>query len=94
MIAMQCHCGSQYFAKEADLKRGWGLSCSKHCAAVRRDFGKPAAKRLDGLKIIKTKKKPSSNRNRAYAGRSFDDYEHRQACYESEAGWDGHKNAF
>jgi hypothetical protein len=94
MIAMECHCGNQYFAKAADLKRGWGLSCSKHCAAVRRDFGKPAAKRLDGQKIVKTKNKPSSDRVGAYAGKNLTDYEHRQACYDSEAGWDGHKSWF
>ena len=94
MIAMQCHCGNQYFAKEADLKRGWGLSCSKHCAAVRRDFGKPAAKRLDGLKIVKTAKKPLPNRVRAYTGKNFTYEEHLQACYDSEVGWDGHKDSF
>lgn len=40
---MQCHCGNKYLAKKADLKRGWGLSCSKQCAARRREFNKPAA---------------------------------------------------
>ncbi|KKB61133.1 hypothetical protein WM40_25020 [Robbsia andropogonis] len=43
---MRCHCGRHYEAREADLKRGWGKSCSKHCAAVRREFGRPAAKRV------------------------------------------------
>lgn len=46
LIKMVCHCGTQYDAREAELKRGWGLSCSKGCAAVRREFGRPAAKRL------------------------------------------------
>ena len=45
MADMQCHCGAEYKAREADLKRGWGYSCSKHCAAVRRDFGLKRAKR-------------------------------------------------
>ena len=43
---MQCHCGGFYFAREADLARGWAKSCSKRCAAIRRDFNKPAAKRV------------------------------------------------
>ncbi len=45
MVKMRCHCSGFYLAREADLKRGWGLSCSKHCAAVRRDYNKPAATR-------------------------------------------------
>lgn len=27
------NCGAAYQAKKADLKRGWGLCCSKACAA-------------------------------------------------------------
>lgn len=42
---MVCHCGAPYLAREADLSRGWALSCSKSCAAARRDFGRPAGKR-------------------------------------------------
>jgi len=30
-------CDKQYQAKQADLKRGWGLCCSKRCAAVKRE---------------------------------------------------------
>lgn len=44
---MVCHCGKHYQARVADLKRGWGLSCGKSCAAVRREFGRPAAKPRD-----------------------------------------------
>ena len=43
---MVCHCGKHYEAREADLKRGWGLSCSKSCAASRKSFRLPAAKRI------------------------------------------------
>lgn len=42
---MVCHCGKEYQAREADLSRGWGYSCSKSCAAKRREFGRPKAKR-------------------------------------------------
>lgn len=41
---MLCHCGNEYKAKTADLKRGWGLSCSKSCAAIRRKYNKKPAK--------------------------------------------------
>ena len=43
---MKCHCGRVYSARVADLNRGWGLSCCKSCAAVRRKYGRPAAKPL------------------------------------------------
>lgn len=45
MVAMICHCKQEYNAREADLKRGYGFSCSKSCAAIRREFGRPKAKR-------------------------------------------------
>ena len=35
-IQQTCKCGVKYFAREADIKRGWGKSCSKRCAAVKR----------------------------------------------------------
>lgn len=46
MVRMKCHCGIEYDARAADLKRGWGLSHDKSCAAIRRDFGRPAAKKI------------------------------------------------
>ena len=42
-VSMMCHCGSAYVAKTADLKRGWGLSCSKRCASIRREYGREPA---------------------------------------------------
>lgn len=36
MLNMVCRCGSKYQAREADVKRGWGKSCSKSCASMRR----------------------------------------------------------
>ena len=45
-VKMKCHCGNEYNAREADLKRGWALSCSKSCAATRRDFGRSKATRI------------------------------------------------
>lgn len=45
MVQMVCHCGQEYDAREAELKRGNGYSCGKRCAAIRRDYGRPKAKR-------------------------------------------------
>lgn len=36
MIEQKCHCGKKYMAREADIKRGWGKSYSKACAAKKR----------------------------------------------------------
>lgn len=56
-VELICWCGKQYTAREADIKRGWGLSCSKSHAAIRRDYGRPKATRVDGLKIERVRKK-------------------------------------
>lgn len=43
---MKCHCGKEYSARYADLKRGWGKSCGKRCAAIRREFGRPPGRQV------------------------------------------------
>lgn len=35
------NCGKQYTADDRNLKRGWGLCCSKSCAASKREKSKP-----------------------------------------------------
>lgn len=35
------NCGKQYTADPRNLKRGWGLCCSKSCAAQKREKSKP-----------------------------------------------------
>lgn len=42
-VCMICHCSKEYHARIADINRGWGLSCSKRCASIRREYGRPAA---------------------------------------------------
>ena len=44
---MKCHCGAVYAARTADLKRGWAKSCSKRCASIRREYGRPAATKIE-----------------------------------------------
>lgn len=35
------NCGKEYDADSRNLKRGWGLCCSKSCAASKREKNKP-----------------------------------------------------
>lgn len=35
------NCGKEYKADNRNLKRGWGLCCSKSCAAKKREKSKP-----------------------------------------------------
>ena len=35
-------CGEPYEADERNLKRGWGLCCSKRCAASKREKSRPS----------------------------------------------------
>ena len=42
-IERRCdNCGKKYKADTRNLKRGWGLCCSKRCAASKREKGKPS----------------------------------------------------
>lgn len=52
-VKMKCFCGDTYDARLADLKRGWALCCSKRCAAIKREFGRPSAKSVDGGLSVK-----------------------------------------
>lgn len=36
------NCGNEYKADTRNLKRGWGLCCSKSCAAEKREKSKPS----------------------------------------------------
>lgn len=47
-VAMKCHCGALYTTSETELRRGWGLSCSRKCSARRARRGLPAGRRLPG----------------------------------------------
>lgn len=92
-VNMICRCGMPYAARQADLNRGWGLSCDKACAAMRRDFGGKPAKRADGLPIKHPKKKgakrytPDSRLVEADKERM-----HQAALDADEQGWDAHKS--
>ncbi len=36
-VQVKCACGTMFTARVADRKRGWAKSCSKSCAAIKRE---------------------------------------------------------
>jgi hypothetical protein len=36
MVKQICRCGKTFHARQADINRGWGKTCSKACAAKKR----------------------------------------------------------
>lgn len=63
-VKLKCHCGSVYTAREADIKRGWGKTCSKSCASLKRIYTLPNATTPDGGKVNfgKEYKRPNDKR--------------------------------
>lgn len=49
MIRSCDNCNTEYKAKQSDLDRGWGLTCSKKCAAEKRE------KEKDTYDVVKVK---------------------------------------
>ncbi len=50
-IKRQCdNCGQEYRVKQADLNRGWGLTCSRTCSAQKREKSKPTYIKVDKAK--------------------------------------------
>ena len=94
-ITMRCHCNGEYEARPADLKRGWGLSCSKHCAAIRRKYHKPKGKPVDSTEAIKpTQPKPSTKRpnDNRYQFTKFSRIDHPCNDDDFDPSWDAHKD--
>lgn len=56
-LVLVCHCGQIYSTRIADLRRGWGYSCSKSCAATRRIHNKRKPLRCDFLPLPKIKRR-------------------------------------
>lgn len=65
-IDLICWCGEEYAAKESDLKRGWGYSCCKSHAAIKRDYGRsnPIVKETGKKLQPVPKKKRGANRSK------------------------------
>lgn len=58
-MKLKCFCGNVYQARQADIKRGWAKTCSKSCAAIKREFGRKNAVCAETGKKIKWGNKPN-----------------------------------
>jgi len=65
-------CGKEYNADERNLKRGWGLCCSKSCAAKKREMGKPG---YDPIRVSINNERRENWAERVYAGTERAEYE-------------------
>jgi len=73
------HCKKQYKADTRNLKRGWGLCCSKSCAAKKRESSKPS---YDPERVAR------NNLIRSNWNNNEDFLE------DMDQSWDGHKDYF
>ena len=72
------NCGKEYLADNRNLKRGWGLCCSKSCAASKREKSKPN---------YNPERVALNNERRA----TWNDRE-QSAFYDDDQSWDAHKD--
>lgn len=86
------YCDKEYMADNRNLKRGWGLCCSKKCAANKRERSKP---NYNPERFIRNNKRRENwvengldNWARSKGYESYDDY---CATCEMELGWNEHK---
>ena len=86
-------CNKKYLADNRNLKRGWGLCCSKSCAAKNREKKKrniePKHTETIILKTSKGYKKISGPSYDSFNCPSYDD-----DFIEDCNGWDSHKDNF
>ena len=75
-----CKCGKEFIARLADVKRGWGNSCSKRCAALFRT----KTNTINTTKQIKIKKSIRQRAQDILDG-DWDDF---------DPSWDAHKECF
>lgn len=85
-VTLVCFCGATYTPRVADIERGWGKSCSKRCAAIKRKCGHPNARYPDGSAVGWGKKyrrpKPPVDRRQQVNFYYADDF---------DPSWDAHK---
>jgi hypothetical protein len=71
-----CACGAVYFPRKSDVKRGWGKSCSKSCAAIKSNKETGKYERFKA-------------REAAIEDGTYDP--DNTACHAEGGGWDDHK---
>ena len=90
------YCGKEYMADNRNLKRGWGLCCSKSCAANKREKSKPNynPERVAANNIKRSNYKAEAYERGANAfarKRGFPDYESMQEDQMlDDISWDSH----
>lgn len=50
-------CNKHFFAKQADVNRGWALYCSKSCKAVHQEFKRKKEASNSPINIVSSKKR-------------------------------------
>ena len=95
-ITMTCQCGKTYQAREADVKRGWGKSCSKRCAAITRtkkessgNFKVAQASKKYKRTRVNTQPKPN---NKIMDGSRLKFIEEFFDDLDDDLSWDAHKH--
>lgn len=73
------NCGKEYEADTRNLNRGWGLTCSKSCAASKREKSKPGYN-PDRVKL-------NNERRENWHQRDEDSF-----MFDDDQGWDAHKD--
>ena len=88
-VKLKCACGAIYTKRTADIERGWGKSCSKRCAAIKRTHNTPNATFLDGAEVPWGKKARSYSAVKNSARKMYFDDDEGLDC---DPSWDAHKD--
>ena len=90
-IARKCKsCGAEFEARAADVKRGWGLYCSKSCKAIKQfaKFGFPEWQQ--DARVNKHKNSPTLRRDDRFVAPQ-NNYEEDDDYFAEDPSWDAHK---
>lgn len=92
-VALLCFCGMPYVARVADIKRGWAKTCSKSCAAVKREYKRPNARHMDGsaVKFGKKYQRPNPPNDSRIDDSRIDPYQE-YGDPNDDPTWDAHKD--
>ena len=71
------NCNKEYLADNRNLRRGWGLCCSKSCAASKREKSKPS--------YNPARVKANNERRENWWNKEESDF------YDDDQSWDAHK---
>lgn len=72
------NCNRKYLADNRNLVRGWGLCCSKSCAAKKREKSKPSCN-AERVKLNNERRENWHNKEES-------------AFYDDDQSWDAHKD--